>query len=336
MFTYATAIARVLGQIEPIWDPGATSAQQLQAVNQALEYLWNFGDWDGLTTDVKGMATTGGILSLPPQYRFLTALKNSDSHLSVSIKSQGFKYSPSSRQVEDFYGMTGYSTWRGCLVAYDLGDTNAGISQIIQDAVTGQLLALVVQNGVLGLVAAPAGSIPSLILLVDSTTNLAYNLIALNTVFELQPLGIPPAGLVSASCVVTDSVTSQPYAVVVSGGALGIVPSPSAPASTIRQYRIAGCPSTVDTLTFEGQAKLRYTYATNPNSIVAPDNFQALLSAVRGFHFLDVGDESRADKHFSKALELLNDDSKDILGEEDMGCLSLDPVTSGGGLLNIC
>lgn len=298
MFTFSTAINRINSQIEPIWDPSATSDQQFQAVNQALEYLWNFGNWDGIIQDVGGLATIGGILSLAPQYRFLTALRNIESGVNVSIKSQGFKYSPSMGQNTN--GLAGYSSYQRGMMAFDLGDISAGISpySVVQDTVTGDLFQVIVSNGIMGIQPAPPGSVPNL-------------------------------------SIVTDSVTGQPFVLIVSNGILGIDTTSINPVSTNRQYQISGCSSDVDTLTFEGQATLRYIYATNLNQIIAPDNFPALLSAVRAGHFMDVGDENRAESHFQKALKLLETASAEIVEMEDMGSLSFDPMTSGGGMLNI-
>jgi hypothetical protein len=224
--------------------------------------------------------------------------------LDVSIKSQGYKFSQSN-QINGAYwngSASGLASgFQGGLKAYDLGDTigpGSGSPLVVLDEVTGQPIQIIVSNGLIGQQAAPPGTLPS------------------------------------NGNILQDETTGSFYSVVVSNGIIGI--NPTTAQTGQRQYQIAGCSTTIDTLTFIGQAKLRYAYATSVSTIVLPDNFPALLAAVRAFHFQDVGDETRAESYFAKALALLESGSAEIVENEDMGSLSLDPMTSGGSILNIC
>lgn len=346
MFSYSTAIARVNSQIEQIWDPTATAAQQLQAVNQALEYLWVEGQWDGLVQDVTGLSTSGGILTLPSGYRYLTALRCQSWHKDVSIKSQAFKYSPS-RQRNDggYFGYTSglVSDWQGDLKANDLGDswTYAG-SLIVPDYATGQPYQVVIGN--------PSSGVPDAIGLENTSllyTGAYYILDSDGSGRQWQVIGsagliigvvAAPAGATTSPFIgLRSQVSGEIYNLVVQNGVLGdaLFTAASTQFATSRTYKIPGDPTVIDTLSFEGQAKLRYIYAIDPSAGVLPDNFPALLEAVRAYHFLDVGDETRAELHFKNALALLEEDSKDLVADEDMGSLSLDPITSGGAFLNL-
>jgi hypothetical protein len=268
VFTYADAITRIQNLEEPLWPPGITSSQQLQAINLALDYLWTNGDFDGLIQDVTGITSTGGIITLPAQYRFLISLATKCHK--VGIKSQQWKLSPSAPNITD------WTKWTRSMLAFDLGDTGTA------------------------------------------------------------SLGIWPGGVIEA---LTDGVPNGTYfSIVINDGIIGYVPASNVnPPSTssARQYQVTGDPAHTDTLTFFGQAKLRYTYAADISSVVAPDCFPAILEAVRAYHFIACGDTTRAQAHFAEALKLLEANSFDVVADEDMGCVALDPMTSGGGFLNI-
>jgi hypothetical protein len=346
VFSYGTAINRITSQIEPIWDPSASPAQQLQAVNQAEEYLWVNGQWDGLIQDVTGLSTVNGILTLPSPYRYLTALRCESWGMDVPVKSQGYKFSPSRQRNGGDYN--GYATglasgWQNGLVANDLGDqwTYAG-ALIVRDYVTGQPYQVLIGD--------PSSGAPDAIGAEDTTllyTGPYYIADSDNSGRVWQVIGgagpvigivAAPAGSTATATVGLQSqVNQQIYNLIVQNGVLGDQPyTPSSTQyATSRTYKIPGECSIIDTLSFRGQAKLRYTYASDLGAGVLPDNFPALLAAVRAYHFLDVGDEARAQSHFQNALALLETDAVDIVEDEDMGSLSLDPMTSGGGLLNI-
>ena len=148
-FTIATAISRLSTGSVNYFKAGATSAQQLQRVNECLERLWNFGMWDGLLQEIS-LTSTGGIITLPAQYRKLVALRINDSNCgnkNVSIKSQQWKFSPSAPRERNWFK----GNWAD--VAFDLGDVGvAYIGGQIQDGITGSYYNVAVENGVLGIV----------------------------------------------------------------------------------------------------------------------------------------------------------------------------------------
>lgn len=154
-FSYATAIARVDNQPEPYWTPGMTDVQKLQRINEVLDRAYSLGTWDGLLLEVKGMTTTGGILTLDSEYKLLTALRNECFGPRISIKSQQVKYAPAREVTCQTGGVP--------RIAYDLGDLGTGSVGVfsgatVQDQVTGDLYNIVVANQIIGL--EPAGDVP--------------------------------------------------------------------------------------------------------------------------------------------------------------------------------
>jgi hypothetical protein len=131
-FTIAEAITRIGNLEEPLWTPGSSSAQQLQSINQALDYLWLWGDFEGLVQDVPNLTSSGGIITLPAQYRFLVDLSIPAINCKVGIKTQQWKLSPSAPRVAD------WTCWYRSILAFDLGDAVTGDTSQRQYQVTGQ------------------------------------------------------------------------------------------------------------------------------------------------------------------------------------------------------
>ena len=102
-----------------------------------------------------------------------------------------------------------------------------------------------------------------------------------------------------------------------------------------RQYQIAGVPSYIDTLSFNGIAKLRYIYATVTTQIVIPDSYEGLVMALRSQHSYAVGDTTRAEEEFSAALQIVEHDLGQVIEKEDMGRMTVDFCCSGGSIPNL-
>lgn len=117
-FTYTEAIARFDGQMEPVWTPGATSAQKLERLNTVNERFWNEGRWEGLNADITPVSS-GGIITLAAAYRHIDALQVSTvgSEQPVPIKSQLWKFTPSANFVGD------WTKFSGPMFAFDKGET---------------------------------------------------------------------------------------------------------------------------------------------------------------------------------------------------------------------
>ena len=118
-FTYADAISRADGQMEPLWTPGATSQQKLDRLNDVLERFWNEGVWDGLSADLS-MTSSSGVITLASGYRKLDALQVSTagSEQNVPIKSQLWKLTPSANYIGD------WTKYGGPMLAFDKGDVS--------------------------------------------------------------------------------------------------------------------------------------------------------------------------------------------------------------------
>ncbi len=102
-----------------------------------------------------------------------------------------------------------------------------------------------------------------------------------------------------------------------------------------RRYQITGDPTYADSLTYSGSAKKRYTWATDTATVVVPDCFQAVLTAVRAFHWKDVGDNDRFDREFAGALHILEKSLNAVDAFADYGSISLAYETSGGSIPNL-
>jgi hypothetical protein len=304
-FSYGDAIQRITNQPEQVWPPGITASEQLQRINGVLDRVWTRGQFDGLLKEVDGLTTSGGILTLPSQFKLLTGLQalypntSGSSNLNggcsrVDIRSQQWKFSPSAPQGP-------CSTWNnGRWYAFDQGDTaTVGTYLVVTDTATGSLVQIFVQNGVLGVESAPAGSTP--------TTGIT----------------------------VQDSVTGQFYNIIVQNDIIGLATATPTSSGSNRTYQISGIPSYVDTFTFNGMAKLRYVYASNLNQLVAPDCFEGLLMGVRAFSWYDKGDTSRAEEEFATAMAIYEADLGQVLQDEDMGYVTVDYAESGGSILNL-
>ncbi len=102
-----------------------------------------------------------------------------------------------------------------------------------------------------------------------------------------------------------------------------------------RRYQITGNAAYADALTYSGSAKKRYTWATNTATVVVPDCFQAVLTAVRAFHWKDVGDNDRFDREFQNALGILEKSLSAVDAFADYGSMNLAYETSGGAIRNL-
>lgn len=102
-----------------------------------------------------------------------------------------------------------------------------------------------------------------------------------------------------------------------------------------RTYEIAGDPSDVDAIVYKGMARKRYVWAVDTSTVVSPDCFEALLLSVRSLHWQDVGDMQRAEYMAGKAVEALERILNEVLGDADMGHVTIDGESGGGTILNL-
>jgi hypothetical protein len=327
-FSYSTAIARISNLPEQLWPQNATFSQQFQRLNQVLDRVYSLGQWDGLLTELDGLTTTNGLLILPPQYKLLTALRLSCGPR-VTIKPNQWKYSPSA--PTNGWGC-GY---RGRWYAFEKGDVNsfAGATFVLIDQVTGEPFQLLVQNGILGINPIPAGVGQTLIIQDTVTTTSLFQVVVQNGVLGLIPA---PAGSATTQfTVVQDTITFLFFQIEVQSGVLGLGAGYPTSYQGNRVYQLSGDPAYVDEQTFSGVAKLRYVYATDPNSVVVPDCFEGLLQGVRAFHWQDEGDIQRFQSEFGTAMAIYEADLGQVLQDEDMGRVTVEYEYSGGSIWNL-
>lgn len=91
-----------------------------------------------------------------------------------------------------------------------------------------------------------------------------------------------------------------------------------------RKYRIPGDPDYVDTLTFRGLAKRRFSTLSDSDN-VTPDNTEALRMGCLALHFEDAGDYDRAKVEFDAAIRLLNQDLEEYQADAAQ-FVQLDPT----------
>lgn len=122
MFTVATAITRLTsGPTNIFGDRNLTSGQQLQRINEILEYFYDQGTWRGVQS-LQTLTTSSGILTLASAYQRLDGLAVPVYGRKVPIKSMSWAFSANATPVQDW---TLYSD----LLAIDMGDNASGLRQ---------------------------------------------------------------------------------------------------------------------------------------------------------------------------------------------------------------
>lgn len=122
MFTVATAITRLTsGPTNAFGDNSITSPQQLQRVNEVLEYFYDQGTWRGVQA-AASLTSSGGIITLASSYQRLDGLVLPQYAQKVPIKSQQWAFQQGAIHAQD------WSTF-GDLLAIDMGDNASGQRQ---------------------------------------------------------------------------------------------------------------------------------------------------------------------------------------------------------------
>jgi hypothetical protein len=135
VFTVATAITRLTSGPTNIFGDGSlTSGQQLQRINEVLEYFYEFGTWRGVQTPIP-LTSTNGIITLSASYLRLDGLTIPAYAQGVEIKSMGWAFSANGPKFQDW---TQYAT----CIAMDMGDNSSGLRQYQLTGGTTQLDAL--------------------------------------------------------------------------------------------------------------------------------------------------------------------------------------------------
>lgn len=305
-FTLATAISRIDNLQQPIWTAGATASQKLQACNQALDKMWTLGGWDGLLQEVTGLTSVSGILVLPSQYKILTGLRVCGNNGQLA---NGYGYGGSPRvsiksQQWKFSPNANGTDW-GCYcgppwIAFDLGDfTSVGTGLIVFDTGLNENVEITSIDGILTVEVAPEGSTPS------------------------------------SGITIQDQGNGQFYNIGSDNGIIGLYTATPTSSGSNRKYQIPGPFSITNNLIFSGMAKLRYIYASDTNTVVEPDCFEALMMAIRAIHWYDTGDTKRAEEEFNTAVKLVNADLGQVQQDADMGRVTTEFEFSGGSILNI-
>jgi len=122
VFTVSTAITRLTsGPTNIFGDNGINSSQQLQRINEVLEYFYDQGTWRGVQATIT-ITTSSGVMTLPAAYQRLDGLALPLYAQQVPIKSQQWAFQNGSIPVQDW-------TQYGNLVAIDMGDNGSGQRQ---------------------------------------------------------------------------------------------------------------------------------------------------------------------------------------------------------------
>ncbi len=117
-FTLAVAKSRLESGFPSSFTAGATDAQKIQRINEALDLFYEYGTWRGLRVIVP-LTTTGGILTLASAYERLDGLGVASLNCIVPIQGQQYQFSPGALLPQDW-------TLSSELLALDQGDT-AGV-----------------------------------------------------------------------------------------------------------------------------------------------------------------------------------------------------------------
>lgn len=132
MFTFATAITRLDGSLQPCFKAGSTSDQKVQRINEVLERFYELGSWRGLHVSIP-LTTTAGIMTLPQAYQKIEGLGIPQSNQIIPIKPIEYLYQSGGVGPVDL-------TLLIQLIAYDLGDNvSTGLRQYQISGQTSQI-----------------------------------------------------------------------------------------------------------------------------------------------------------------------------------------------------
>lgn len=96
--------------------------------------------------------------------------------------------------------------------------------------------------------------------------------------------------------------------------------------SGLRQYQITGCPDANDVLALTGLARKRFTWITDTSTVVVPDCFGALRTAVLAMNAEDEQATEIASKLWADAFTELDNNHEEFEAPQSAGILQLDPA----------